>query len=152
VQTPEGPLSPGAPGFSLGTLQQLRVISRTSSGYVTELEIQSSTGRYRVQRESHIRSLLRPDKAFTGGRDVVLELWQGPPRLNFAALPSAAFALQEERDSLGRLRRLTFWGGGFGHGVGMSQYGALGLARQGYRYQKILEHFYPGAQLSLVRP
>ncbi|WP_027876459.1 SpoIID/LytB domain-containing protein [Meiothermus cerbereus] len=152
VQTPEGPLSPDTPGFLLGTLQQLRVITRTSSGYVSELEIQSSTGRYRVRRESNIRSLLRPDKAFTGGGDVVLELWRGEPRLNFPSLPSTAFALQEERDALGNLKRLTFWGGGFGHGVGMSQYGALGLARQGYRYREILEHFYPGTLLSPARP
>jgi stage II sporulation protein D len=136
----------------LGTLQQLRVITRTSSGYVSELEIQSSTGRYRVRHESNIRSLLRPDKAFTGGGDVVLELWRGEPRLNFPSLPSTAFALQEERDTLGNLKRLTFWGGGFGHGVGMSQYGALGLARQGYRYREILEHFYPGTLLSPARP
>ncbi|GIW28769.1 MAG: sporulation protein [Meiothermus sp.] len=150
VQTPEGPLSPDAPGFELGTLQKIAVLKRTTGGYVTALEIQTSSGRYVVQRESHIRSLLRPDKAFTGGADVLLELWQGGPRLNFPSLPSAAFALQEERDARGNLLGLTFWGGGFGHGVGMSQYGALGLARRGYGYQQILEHFYPGTTLTTL--
>jgi stage II sporulation protein D len=150
VQTPEGPLSPDAPGFELGTLQKIAVLKRTTGGYVTALEIQTSTGRYVVQRESHIRSLLRPDKAFTGRADVLLELWQGGPRLNFPSLPSAAFALQEERDERGNLLGLTFWGGGFGHGVGMSQYGALGLARRGYGYREILEHFYPGTTLTTL--
>ncbi|KIQ55514.1 SpoIID/LytB domain-containing protein [Meiothermus taiwanensis] len=150
VQTPEGPLSPDAPGFELGSLQKIAVLRRTTGGYVTALEIQTSTGRYVVQRESHIRSLLRPDKALTGGNDVRLELWQGEPRLNFPSLPSAAFALQEERDERGNLLGLTFWGGGFGHGVGMSQYGALGLARRGYGYQQILEHFYPGTTLTTL--
>lgn len=150
VQTPEGPLSPDAPGFELGTLQKIAVLKRTTGGYVTALEIQTSSGRYVVQRESHIRSLLRPDKAFTGRADVLLELWQGGPRLNFPSLPSAAFALQEERDERGNLLGLTFWGGGFGHGVGMSQYGALGLARRGYGYREILEHFYPGTTLTTL--
>lgn len=36
---------------------------------------------------------------------------------------------------------------GFGHGVGMSQYGADGMARRGSSYQAILAHYYPGAQL-----
>lgn len=152
VLTPEGPLSPDAPGFALGTLQHLRAQKRTSGGYVTELEIQTSTGRFLVRRESHIRNLLRPSKAFTGGGDVALERWQGEPRLNFPALPSAAFALQEERDTQGNLLRVTFWGGGFGHGVGMSQYGALGLARRGYDYRQILEHFYPGTELTQIKP
>lgn len=38
-------------------------------------------------------------------------------------------------------------GHGFGHGVGMSQYGALGLARQGATAAQILEHYYPGSRI-----
>jgi stage II sporulation protein D len=38
-------------------------------------------------------------------------------------------------------------GRGWGHGVGMSQYGALGYAQDGWTYDQILAHFYPGAQL-----
>ncbi|GMB10511.1 MAG: stage II sporulation protein D [Candidatus Improbicoccus devescovinae] len=37
---------------------------------------------------------------------------------------------------------------GFGHGVGMSQYGANWYAKQGYNYKEILEHFYPGTHIS----
>jgi SpoIID/LytB domain protein len=36
----------------------------------------------------------------------------------------------------------TFYGGGYGHGVGMSQYGALGMAQDGWTYQEILTQFY----------
>lgn len=36
---------------------------------------------------------------------------------------------------------------GFGHGVGMSQYGANGMANDGYEYQNILSHYYPGTTL-----
>jgi stage II sporulation protein D len=38
-------------------------------------------------------------------------------------------------------------GRGWGHGVGMSQYGALGYARDGWTYDQILAHFYTGAEL-----
>jgi stage II sporulation protein D len=38
-------------------------------------------------------------------------------------------------------------GRGWGHGVGLSQYGAFGLARQGTTYDRILAHYYPGTTL-----
>ncbi len=44
--------------------------------------------------------------------------------------------------------RLVARGGGFGHGVGMSQYGALGFAKQGVGYRDILAHYYTGTQIS----
>ena len=41
-------------------------------------------------------------------------------------------------------------GRGWGHGVGMSQYGARGYARAGWQYQRILKHYYHGTKLQLV--
>ena len=43
-------------------------------------------------------------------------------------------------------------GGGYGHGVGMSQYGAAGFALHGYRYGQILSHYYSGTRLGWVNP
>ena len=43
-------------------------------------------------------------------------------------------------------------GRGWGHGVGMSQYGARGYAQAGWRYQRILSHYYPTTKLQPVRP
>src|SRR3954447_5442905 len=43
--------------------------------------------------------------------------------------------------------RMTIRGAGFGHGVGMSQYGAMGLAEHGRGYAEILGHYYTGAAL-----
>ncbi len=40
-----------------------------------------------------------------------------------------------------------FSGRGYGHGVGMSQWGAKGMAEQGYKAEKILEYYYPGTTL-----
>jgi stage II sporulation protein D len=38
-------------------------------------------------------------------------------------------------------------GAGFGHGIGMSQYGAYGMAQEGWSYQRILRHYYKGTKL-----
>lgn len=42
---------------------------------------------------------------------------------------------------------VTFITKGYGHGVGMSQYGANGAAKEGYSYAQILKHYYPGIQI-----
>src|SRR5688572_4212419 len=44
-------------------------------------------------------------------------------------------------------KRLVVRGGGFGHGVGLSQYGAMGFAKNGKTYREILGHYYTGTQL-----
>ena len=41
----------------------------------------------------------------------------------------------------------VFAGHGYGHGIGMSQYGALGYAQHGFTYAQILAHYYPGTTL-----
>lgn len=57
-------------------------------------------------------------------------------------LRSAAFSVDLEEDSF------TFTTRGYGHGVGMSQYGANQMAAEGKSYSEILTHYYPGATLS----
>lgn len=47
---------------------------------------------------------------------------------------------------------LTITGAGFGHGVGMSQWGALGFAKHGAKYNSILAHYYPGTRLGIIDP
>ena len=47
----------------------------------------------------------------------------------------------------GAVTRLVVAGKGWGHGVGMSQWGAYGYARHGWRYERILAHYYPGTTL-----
>ncbi len=45
---------------------------------------------------------------------------------------------------------ITFMTKGYGHGVGMSQYGALGMAKEGYTYDKILKHYYQGTEIKKI--
>jgi stage II sporulation protein D len=47
---------------------------------------------------------------------------------------------------------LYITGGGYGHGIGMSQYGAYGYALHGWTYQQILAHYYTGAELGKTNP
>jgi stage II sporulation protein D len=48
--------------------------------------------------------------------------------------------------------RFTIRGAGFGHGVGMSQYGAFGFAQHGADYRSILRHYYTGTDIGTVEP
>src|SRR5271154_3871038 len=47
---------------------------------------------------------------------------------------------------------LYITGAGFGHGIGMSQYGAYGYALHGWSYQQILAHYYTGTALGTTNP
>jgi stage II sporulation protein D len=66
--------------------------------------------------------------------------------LQRAILPAALLAIAAAAPAPGA-SRLVVRGAGFGHGVGMSQYGALGFAKQGKGYGFILNHYYTGTQL-----
>ena len=48
-------------------------------------------------------------------------------------------------------KRFTIRGAGFGHGVGMSQYGALGYAEHGWTYKQILGHYYTDTAISVLK-
>ena len=48
-------------------------------------------------------------------------------------------------------KRFTIRGAGFGHGVGMSQYGAMGYAAHGWSYRAILAHYYSGTALGVLK-
>ena len=62
------------------------------------------------------------------------------------SLRSTAFTLEYEDGDF------VFTVAGFGHGVGMSQYGARIMAEQGSGYAEILAHYYPGTVLTALRP
>ncbi len=57
-------------------------------------------------------------------------------------------SLKPVKDSEGALRSLRLSGRGWGHGVGLCQFGAIDMARRGSDYRQILEHYYPGAKVS----
>jgi stage II sporulation protein D len=62
-------------------------------------------------------------------------------RLGWSRLPSLAFEVKEKGGIF------TFTGRGQGHGAGLCQWGAAGMAREGKGYRDILRHYYPGTEL-----
>lgn len=117
------------PPSSVGELVDLRILDRTASGRVRRLEIETSLGKYTVEGD-RIRRVLMLDVA------------------NGRILPSTLFDL-EKRMSGSSVGWVSVIGGGNGHGVGMCQNGAIAMAKRGYSYTMILQHYYPGAELKL---
>ncbi len=72
-------------------------------------------------------------------------------RLAHATLVALTFALLGATNA-SAAPRLEITGAGFGHGIGMSQYGAYGMALEGYDYSQILSHYYTGTRLDAINP
>jgi stage II sporulation protein D len=60
------------------------------------------------------------------------------------------FVVDRERDEKGDVTRFVFTGKGWGHGVGLCQVGAFGMAQAGASYEQILRHYYTGIRLERV--
>ena len=108
---------------SVGLIRELAVLKRGPSGRVLSLSIRGDGP----------------------GSPLVLHL--DAIRRRLRRLPSTLFVLEPVASGLWR-----FQGGGFGHGAGLSQAGAIDLARRGWSVQQILQHYYPGAVLAPVPP
>jgi stage II sporulation protein D len=120
--TPSGVLSRLSRSIpEVGSILDLRVRRRGVSGRVLDLEINGTNGTAHV-RGGRIRSAL--------------------------GLREQLFVIDRDYDESGRVTRFTFAGRGWGHGVGMCQVGAYGLARAGLSYDKILKSFYTGISVT----
>jgi len=62
------------------------------------------------------------------------------------------FVINRERDARGAVERFVVTGKGWGHGVGLCQVGAFGMALAGSSYEDILKHYYTGVQLASATP
>jgi stage II sporulation protein D len=105
----------------IGPLVDLRVVARGRSRRVTDLEVVGTNGTNHV-RGGRIRSAL--------------------------GLREQLFVIERKVDDNGRVTGFTFQGRGWGHGVGLCQVGAYGLARQGYTHEQILKAYYTGIDLT----
>lgn len=65
---------------------------------------------------------------------------------------TVVLALFQPATGAGADKVFTFEGGGFGHSVGMSQYGAYGMARDGYTWQEIITHYFSGTTVAVADP
>ncbi|MGH7476216.1 MAG: SpoIID/LytB domain-containing protein, partial [Longimicrobiales bacterium] len=110
----------------LRPLRDLAIEERTPSGRVQLLRIDAGAASYRIRGDS-IRWFLRPE----------------PDRI----LNSVLFDMTAAVDD-GRVRALSVAGHGWGHGIGMCQMGAIGRARAGHDYRRILAAYYRGTQVT----
>jgi stage II sporulation protein D len=106
--------------LKIGDLQDVRVLEQGPSERPVNTEIVGSSGRRQV-RALRLRSLL-------GLRD-------------------SLFSFDIERNRRGEIIGMMFFGRGWGHGVGMCQVGAYGMALDGAKYDQILKTYYNGIEL-----
>ncbi|MFY0523808.1 SpoIID/LytB domain-containing protein [Archangium gephyra] len=113
------------PHLGVGPVHALSLGERGVSGRARTLTVAGERGVTQVRGELNIRRL-------------------------FGMLNSAMALLEEERDGAGHLTGWRFRGGGWGHGVGMCQTGAIGRAEAGQRYQDILRFYFNGAEVAPI--
>lgn len=113
-------------GTIFGNLKKIEVLQRGISGKIISLNIITDKGCWTVKKELVIRKIFQES-----GR----------------ILYSANVIFDNKYDASGNLIKVIATGGGFGHGVGMSQYGAGYMAQHGYTFDKILQHYYTGTAI-----
>jgi len=110
----------------LGGLRDVRVEERGRSGRVRSTLFVTEGAEIRIPGDRVRWVLRRPD-----GGGIMRSTW---------------FTLDVKRDR-GVVGRIEASGRGHGHGIGLCQWGAMGMAADGKRYDEILQHYYPGARL-----
>ena len=86
------------------------------------VNIVTDKGTYNVQKELQIRRVFQKNNIGLPSANVIFEIKDNP---------------ENESEKI-----VTAYGGGFGHGVGMSQYGAGAMAKKGYTYDEIIQHYF----------
>lgn len=107
----------------VGRVRDIRVVERRESGRVRKIRISGDSGEKVIEKELPIRN--------------AFGLWSG------------LFYL-DVRMGGGYVESATFVGAGNGHGVGLCQQGARIMAARGIGFDRILQHYYPGASLARV--
>lgn len=118
----------------IGNLTRLEVTERGAGGVALVLVAEGDRGSAVIETENKIRralggsgyEIMKQDGNLTPARDL---------------LPSAFFEIEEQPE------QIILHGGGFGHGIGMSQNGANEMAKQGMGYEEILKTFYCGVTI-----
>ncbi|MBA2688962.1 MAG: SpoIID/LytB domain-containing protein [Gemmatimonadaceae bacterium] len=115
-----------APAGDLGRVRMVRETGRTQTDRVRALEITTDRGTYTL-RGNDTRFVLRNPAG--------------------AILNSTYFTTELSTGSTGAVQQLTVKGRGYGHGIGMCQWGAIGRARAGQDYKTILTTYYRGTSV-----
>lgn len=122
-------------------IKDIRILSRERSGMAAQIMIETEQFRVSVTSQHAIR------QALGCAQDVVTKK-DGSSYIMGEILPSAYFYIEKIFDKNGEsgdtLKQIRIHGAGFGHGCGMSQNGAKGLAERGLTAAQILAYYYNG--------
>ena len=144
-------------------LKELKPLKRTQSGKITELLIIAKNGEWRVRKELGIRRVLKKNGALLPSANFFVEasgyekLSSNDVNENISDNEQAPEEIEKGTvfkfiSNISNKYPATFklTGGGFGHGVGMSQFGAYNMAKMGRKYPEILNHYYTNINLSTM--
>jgi SpoIID/LytB domain protein len=138
------------PMANFTTVQQLEVVERSPAGRVQRVAIHTDRGILELEKDEILRAFYAPISTL-----FYLEpIYEAQPNQTQAAAPSpqpaqsaAAPVASPSPQPMRTLKGYAFVGGGFGHGVGMSQTGAYHLGDLGWTSDRILSFYYPGTEL-----
>jgi len=106
--------------IKVGPIKKITILNADHTGRATDLEIETASAKHKI----------------------------GAYRFRLAVgsmkIKGTRMTITDAGDSV------TFSGKGFGHYLGMCQFGALGMAEAGYNAAEILSHYYPGSELTLL--
>lgn len=120
---------------TIGEVQQIHVTKRGNSGIVKEIQLVGSEATILVSGQSNARALMTPI-------DVVIKHQDGSESVSWSLLPSPFYYV-----TMNDAGNYVIIGGGFGHGVGMSQNGTKALSDMGYSAEAIIKHYYSGVDI-----
>lgn len=126
----------------LDDITDIYVEKRGSGGVADELVIETETQKFKVISEHNIRYVLNDGAAKVIRQD-------GSAVASASLLPSGFLIIETDRKD-GKVTGYTLTGGGFGHGVGMSQNGAKEMAKSGYSSSEILLYFYENCSIQNI--
>ena len=139
----EGDYYVSEPIESLKEIRNLEIVKRGTGGVADELVITTKKATYKIIAEYNIRYILC-DRVSEAVRQ------DGTTTMPKALLPSGFFVIETGK-SKGNVIGYTLIGGGYGHGVGMSQNGARALGEDGADYGQILNIFFPGCEVDEIK-
>ena len=123
----------------LGKITGMEVKKRGAGGIAENIVIEGTAGSKELKGQTQIRNVL-------GSSSLEIKRKDGKSQSGFAILPSAYISIEKRTGTDGSIS-FYLYGGGYGHGVGMSQNGAQGMAKEGKDYKTILNFFYEGAEI-----
>ena len=130
------------PVETIGDIVDISVLKRGQGGIIKELLIEGTEETIKVMTEYNIRLFMSPVNTTLYRKDK-----SGVE--NMSLLPSAFFFIDKDGDSQ-EVDSFTLRGGGYGHGVGMSQNGVKGMTDLGKEYEEIIPYFYQGTKLAFI--